>query len=268
MKKLSLISFLTLCLGSFSYALTFDFESYSDGNLVGQPSSGTQWENALGSSPQIVVAAGAGVGGSKGITTGSPVPGNSNFVFNDFKANNTDLGLTFNANSTVLQYSFQWRPTQELNSSSATEIFRFAVGLDTSAAGNDPAMQIGIRSNNSLFVVTRGPSETWVASNLFTLNQWATISGTINYGSNTYTVFVDDTQLFTDDFTGGNIPFRVTNLENAFIRLGNINAGSGSANYRTWTADNISIIPEPRTYALMGGVLVLAVALLRRRRRV
>lgn len=262
MKKLLLASISSLLAFSInSQALLIDFESgsgYSTGDLAGQPSSGTEWAMVNGGTNIISVASGIGVGGSNGIV-GSGTGGGSNFVFYGFNTTNADLGFTFDPSSSVLDYSFQWRPTQTLDGPTGTEIFRFAIGSDEDTAGN-AAMNLTIRASGRL--VALDGSTNRAVDNLFTLNEYATISGQVDYGSNTFTVFVNDTQQYTT-INGGNLGFVNTDSDNAFIRIGNLQGAN--ADYRTWNADNISIVPEPHTYALIGGVLALLVVLIRRR---
>lgn len=242
-------------------ALTIGFETgegYSVGNLAGQPSSGTQWAMVNGNTNIISVADSIGVGGSRGIV-GSGTGGGSNFVFYGFNTTNADLGFTFDSASSVLDYSFDWRPTQALDGAVGTEIFRFAIGSDEVAAGN-AALNLTIRASGRLIALDAGTNR--AVDGLFTLNEYATISGQVNYAANTFTVFVNDTQQFTSN-NSGNLGFVNTASDNAFIRIGNLQGAN--ADYRTWNADNISIIPEPSTLALLG-IALGAVAMFRRRK--
>lgn len=244
-------------------ALTIGFESgegYSAGNLEGQPTSGTQWTrtNAPAAANVINVASGAGVGGSNGIV-GVGTGGGSNFVYYGFNTTNADLGFTFNSSSSVLQYSFDWRPTQDLDGTSASAIFAFMIGSDQNAGGSGAA-QVTVR-NNGVFVAQNGGAALTQAG-LFTTNTFATISGTIDYGANTYTVFVNGVQQFTGT-NGGNLAFVNADSDNAFIRIGNLSGGS--ADHRTWGLDNITVIPEPSTLALLG-IAAGALAMFRRRK--
>ena len=244
-------------------ALTIGFEEvegYEAGNLAGQPSSGTQWTrtNAPTAANVINVAAGVGLGNSQGIV-GVGTGGGSNFVFYGFNTTNADLGFTFDSTSSVLQYSLDWRPTQDLDGTSASAIFSFAIGSDQDAGGSGAA-QLSVR-NNGVFVAQNGGA-TLTQAGLFTTNTYATISGTIDYSSNIYTVFVNGVQQFTGT-SSGNLAFVNSDSDNAFIRIGNLSGGT--TDYRSWSADNISVIPEPSTLALLG-IALGAVALFRRRK--
>jgi len=244
-------------------ALTIGFEEvegYEAGNLAGQPTSGTQWVitnpgNPANANP-INVATGIGVGGSQGLASQSG--GGSNFTYYGFNTSNSDLGFTFDSTSSILQYSFDWRVTQEFVTNSV-DIFRFVIGSDA-AAGGSGAAQLTIRSHG-VFVAQNGGSALTQAD-LFTLNEYSTISGAIDYGTNTYTVFVDGVQQFTTT-NSGNLAFVNSASNNAYIRIGNLTGTSDD--YRTWNMDNISVIPEPSTLALLG-IALGAAALLRRRK--
>jgi hypothetical protein len=246
-------------------ALTIDFETgsgYAAGNLVGQPSTAgaTTWTrtNAATAANVINVAAGIGVGGSQGIQ-GVGTGGGSNFVYYGFDTTNTDLGFTFDSASSVLSYSFQWRPTQALDGTSASDIFRFTIGSSENAGGN-AALSLGVR-NNGVFVAQDGTNARTQAG-LFTTNTYATISGEINYATNTFTVFVNNTQQFTD-FNGGSLTFNNAASNNAFLRIGNLSGGT--TDHRTWNLDNISVIPEPSAVAAILGLGAFGLVYLRRR---
>lgn len=237
-------------------AITIGFESgegYSPGDLAGQPSSGTQWIRTNGSNNFINVAAGIGVGGTAGITGASG--GGSNHTYYGLNTTNADLGFTFDSNSSILQYSFNWRVTTDFAEASV-DIFRFVIGSDANAGGSGAA-QLTIRSHG-VFVAQNGGTavaQTLTQAGLFTVNQYSTISGTVNYATNTYTVFVDGVQQFTDT-NSGNLAFVNSASNNAYIRIGNLTGSS--TDYRAWNLDNITVVPEPSTYAALLGLLALA----------
>ena len=244
-------------------ALTIDFSGgYAPGDLLGQPGTGTQWirTNAPAAPNIIEVAAGVGAGGTQGIRSVSTGAG-SNFVFYGFNTTNADLGFAFDSGASVLEYSFQWRPTQALDASDSPDIFRFSIGSSTNI-GDSAAVRLTVRANGA-FLAQNGGSAL-VQHALFQADVYSTISGTIDYGSKTYTVFVDGTQLF-DGTNGGDLAFENAAADNVFIRLGNLSAAN--PDYRAWSMDNISIIPEPATYAAFFGLLAIGIVLLNRRRR-
>lgn len=245
-------------------AATIDFEAgsgYSLGDLAGQPSSGTQWAMTNGGGNIVNVASGIGTAGSNGIT-GTATGGGSNFVYYGYNTSNADLGFTFDSTSSVINYSFDWQPTQAMDGGTGDEIFRLTIG-SSSNIGGSAAANLTIRASGRLIGLDGGTNR--AVDGLFTLNTYSNISGTIDYGSNTYTVFVDNTQQFTS-VNGGNLAFNNIASDNAFIRIGNLNGASTTGQYRTWTADNISVIPEPGAFALLGGLFVLGTVALRRRR--
>lgn len=244
-------------------ALNIDFGAgYSAGDLVNQPGAGTQWirTNAPAAANIIEVAPDVGVGGNQGIRGVSTGAG-SNFVFYGFNTTSADLGHAFDAGSSALQYSFQWRPTQALDATDSPDIFQFSIGSSTNI-GDNAAARFTVRANGA-FLARNGGSFV-VQAGLFQANVYSTISGTIDYGAKTYTVFVDGTQLFTGT-NDGNLAFDNAASDNVFIRIGNLSGAN--ADYRPWSMDNISIIPEPATYAAFFGLLAIGIVLLNRRRR-
>ncbi|MCC5843509.1 MAG: PEP-CTERM sorting domain-containing protein [Verrucomicrobia bacterium] len=245
-------------------ALTIGFESgegYAAGDLAGQPSSGTQWVNTFGAVNVVNVAAGVGNGGGAGLVNTS-TGGGSNFVFYGFNTTNADLGFTFDSTSSVLQYSFDWRPTQDLNGSNGQILFDFMVGSNADT-GTDAAMALRIHSSGR-FQANDGGTLRTVDGLFGTAGTYSTISGTINYATNQFTVFVDNTQLFTTN-NNGNLGFQNTASDNAYIRFSNLRGGTDSAQWREWNMDNISVIPEPSTLALVGIALGSMVFLRRRK---
>lgn len=243
-----------------AFVLNFD-AGYLVGDLAGQPAAGTQWAMVNGNTNLINVEAGIGVGGTNGIA-GMGTGGGSNFVYYGFNTTNADLGIVFDANSSVLEYSFQWRPTQALDGGAADNIFQFAIGSDQNAA-QSAALSLTIRASGRL--VALDGSTNRPVDGLFTLNEYTLISGTVDYSTNTYTVFADGNQLFAS-INGGNLGFNNAASDNAFLRIGNLNGGN-AANYRSWNADNITVIPEPSTYAALFGLLAIGLVILRRRLR-
>lgn len=245
--------------------LLIDFETesgYEAGqDLVGQPNSGTTWERTFQDfgTNNISVVEGIGVGGTMGIA--GVGGGTGNFVFYGFNATNTDLGFTFDSSSSVLQYSFAWRPTQALDGAVGTDIFRFTIGSDETSGGN-AAMNLTIRASGRLIALDGGTNR--AVDGLFTLNEYAMISGTIDYDTNTFTVFVNNNQQFTA-VNEGNLAFNNLASDNAFIRIANLQGTT--ADHRSWNMDNISIIPEPRVYAAIFGLLAIGFVLVSRRRR-
>ena len=245
-------------------ALTIGFEEvegYEAGNLAGQPSSGTQWALTNGSGNDVNVAAGVGNGGGAGLVNTSSGSG-SNFVFYGFNTTNADLGFTFDSTSSILQYSFDWRPTQDLDGGNGQILFDFMIGSNADT-GSNAALALRIHSSGRFQANDGGTLRT--VDGLFSeTGTYQTISGTINYATNQYTVFVGNTQLFTTN-NEGNLGFQNVDSDNAYIRFSNLRGGSDSAQWREWNMDNISVIPEPSTLALLG-IALGAVAMFRRRK--
>ncbi|MCC5846750.1 MAG: PEP-CTERM sorting domain-containing protein [Verrucomicrobia bacterium] len=258
-KKLIFAAFTAAALPFAAQALTIGFETgedYAAGNLANNSRwSVTNPGNPANANP-INVTAGVGVGGTQGLS--SSAGSGSNFTYYGFDTTNADLGFTFDSESSILDYSFQWRATDDFAAASV-DIFRFTIG-SSGAAGASAALSLTVRSHG-VFVVLDGAT-TRTESNLFTSGTYATISGQVNYATNTYTVFVDDTQQFTA-FNGGSLAFNNANSDNAFIRIGNLTGQSDD--YVAWNLDNITVIPEPSTLALLG-IALSSMMFLRRRK--
>ncbi len=246
----------------FASAITIDFDSgYTTGTLDGKPTSGTQWALTSGNTNVVNVTANIGVGGTQGIA-GTGTGGGSNFVYYGFNTTSADLGATFDAASSIVNYSFEWRATAAFGSSNTQSIFAFTIGSSTTTGGS-AAIRLDIRSSGRLIALDGATNR--ALDGLFTPGTYATISGQVNYATNTYTVFVNDVQQFTS-FSAGNLAFNNASSDNAFIRIGNL--GGGTADYRAWNADNIIVaIPEPSAFAALAGLGVLGLAATRRRRR-
>lgn len=246
------------------FPIDFETESgYESGNLAGQPSSGTVWARTNGSDDSMIeVAQSVGFAGSMGLR--NIQGGNSDFTYYRITPTNDNLGVTFNAASSVLDYSFQWRlDSVDFGGNNGAPVFQFAMG-GTEPAAQDAIFQFDIRNGGRFFVANGGSN--LVIDGRFTPGTWHTISGTVDFSNDTFTVAIDGTQLFTTT-NFGNIPFRADSAQNANIYLANRNASTGNANYLAWNADNISIIPEPRVYAAIFGLLAIGFVLVSRRRR-
>lgn len=243
--------------------ILINFENYNTGNLSGQPGTGTQWAIVNGSTSIVNVADGVGNGGGKGLV--NTQLGGSNFVHYGFNTSDSDLGFTFNSASTILNYSFDWRPTQTLDGSDSAYLFDFVLGSSLSTSFSDAANRISIRSDGALRVFDS--TNTRLQTGLFfdSVGTYRTISGTLNYETKQFTVFVDGTQLFTD-FNGGNLSFHGAS-DNAYIRVNNL-LGNTPANWHEWNLDNISLtqVPEPATASLLLGLLVTAFVVAQRRK--
>lgn len=260
-KSKFLLAVLTAAALPFSaQAFTTGFETtdgYSNGNLSGQPSSGTQWTRTNGSDlSMIAVAGGVGLGGTAGLI--NQQGGGSDFTFYRIQLTNADIGTTFDADSTVLNYSFDWRLNDALfGSNNGAPIFQFSMGGTTNTA-SDSALGFEIRNGGRLFLLHGG--DTAAADGRFTPQTWHTISGQVDYGANTFTLFVDDVQQFTN-VNGGNLTFRGGAVENATVYFANRNASTDNASYLNWSVDNLTVVPEPSTLALLviafGSLLLL-----------
>lgn len=208
----------------------------------------------------VSVNATAGTSGGYGLI--NQQGGTSNFTYYRIPLSNADIGTTFNASSTILDYSFDWRLNDAaFGSSNPSAVFQFAMGGTTNSA-SDSVLRLDVRNSGRFFAAHGGGSA--VVDGLFTAQTRATISGQVNYATNTYTVFVNSVQQFTS-VNGGNLTFLAGSVENANVYLANLNASTASTNYLNWSADNLSVVPEPTSALLLAAGLTTLVIFRRRR---
>jgi hypothetical protein len=208
--NMSWIAFFTvLLLAVFGWnkaaAITIDFDNnltggtYTAGNLLeGSPSIGTQWVRSANTGvagSAFKILAGVGADRNQGVTAqaGSGTITSANYTFSP---SNTDLGGTFNATSSIVNYSFSVRFESAPNTSSVY-LGRVHIGPT-----NYPAAEFDFWSNGQVKALngSGGNGGTDIilkttkggATNFTPLGGvYFTYSGQVNYATHTYTVFLD-----------------------------------------------------------------------------
>jgi hypothetical protein len=241
--------------------------TFANGNLVGQGISPNNWTGSTSAdADKLRVIANP-------VTTGNP----SDQVVQLFDTNNTgtqlyrifspSTGETFDPSSSIISYSLQFLYPSGAATNASAEI-RFAVG---DAGSGKQIFQlefvsdgtIGFNDGTTNSKVLNSEGNNFVG----TTGTWVTISGTINYGTNLYTLNVDGVQQLGTD-SSSNLDFYATDSKTAVLNLRAM--GATGANYTPIYLDNLDFtaIPEPGTSAAMVfGVVLLGAAFLRVRRR-
>jgi len=259
--------------------ITFEPSSYTttggtggNGNLAGQPGTGTAWggSNNSGTTAEYNVTSGNGVGGSQAITSQVGITG-TNFTSYSFAPTTSDLAGTFNASSSILDYSFALRLNAVPNASN-TAVTRFRTGSELALRfemlstgrinmlnGNGAG---GAGSAITLKTTTGGATDFTAAANTY-----FTVSGQVNYSTKTYTVLVNGiAQTIGNATASQNFGFFNNTASSATLNVFNLN--SDSANWISTSYDNISyaVIPEPSSAALLGLSLGIIVFVTHRRK--
>ena len=255
---------LALMLPASAPAIIIDFETasgysttggttYANGNLVGQPSGTgvTKWTGTTtaGSDDIRVVADG---GGQVAQTTN-----NASTPYYRFLPSDADLGGTFNSASSLLAYSFNVRYDTALAANGALVRPRFGdannpiTNFELDAPGtfiyNDGAANFAsktVSAGGTNFIATK--------------DVWFVISGVIDYGTDTYTLFVNGVQQTGSGGAGDyNLNFLASGVQTAEFNMRDL--GGGGATYVQLSFDNISLqlVPENGTGTLMGLALAL-----------
>ncbi|HEY8966329.1 MAG TPA: hypothetical protein VIM58_07795, partial [Candidatus Methylacidiphilales bacterium] len=161
--------------------------SPADGNLVGQPSSGTQWTGStVSGADQIRVVVSGTTQCLQTVNTGSATA-----PFYKFSPGVDDLGGTFNASTSLLVYSFRLRMDDAPGSGTGV-LLRPRIGEDGSGS---PVAAFELL-NNGKFNYNDGPTTLvakTAASADFVAPQgvYFTVAGVVNYANNTYTVAIN-----------------------------------------------------------------------------
>jgi len=259
--------------------ITFDASNYTttggtggNGNLAGQPGTGTAWggPNNTGTTAEYIVTSGNGVGGTQAITSQVGIAG-TNFTSYSFAPSTSDLAGTFNASSTILDYSFALRLNATTNSSN-TAVTRFRTGSDLALRFEMLSTgRINMLNGNgtgaggsaiTLKTTTGGATDFTAAANTY-----FTVSGQVNYSTKTYTVLVNGiAQTIGNATASQNFGFFNNTASSATLSV--INLNSDNANWISTSYDNISyaVIPEPSSAALLGLSLGIIVFLTHRRK--
>jgi hypothetical protein len=174
---------------------------------------------------------------------------------------------TFNANTSVIEFGFQYLYDGFAPGSVATPL-RFQIG---DFGGGAQVMTFEFLNNGQInfndgtttnIKVKDGLGGVYTSS----LDQWITVSGVLNYSTNTYTLFVNGVQQVGSG--GGpdyNLDFQYTTNKQSTINLRAM--GAVGASFSPILIDNITMqaIPEPASGALALAGLVGCLALRRGR---
>lgn len=249
-----------------AHAIVIGFESsegYSttggtggNGNLKGQPSSGTAWTNAT-TIANLVVTANAGTTGTDQalVANASGAAG-----FYAFSPTNLDLGGTFSSTSSQLAFSFDYNLSATLAAQTGVSIIRIGT-----TSGN--VLSFSLFSDGMITFSDGSATNPYVKAANGTTNFQAaagvyyTIGGVIDYATQTYTLTVNG--VAQSGGADGVISFRASSSANwNDFNISSVNVTSG--NWRPYSIDNVSyaLVPEPSTLALMilggGGVIGMA----------
>lgn len=165
---------------------------------------------------------------------------------------NPSLGATFNANSSILSFGFQF--LYDSVATSAASSLRFGIG---ELGGGQQILRLELVSNGKLnfndgtsYISVKNGSGTDLIS---PPDQWITISGVANYATNTYSLFVNGVQQVgsagSEDF---NMDFFSTANKTAVLNFWAM--GSTGTTFAPIYLDNVSLqaVPEPGSLLLLG----------------
>ncbi|AHF94732.1 hypothetical protein OPIT5_24285 [Opitutaceae bacterium TAV5] len=253
-------------------AIVIDFEAGSgysttggasdDGRLVGQPSGSgqTTWTSAAAGNALIIVENGAN---GQVLQTTQSGSGGSSYVF---ASSSADLGGDFNSTKSILSFGFTYRLDDTPRANLA--LLRFGIGT---ASG--PVIQVEIMSNGRVnygsgTTYTIAAKDSLGATFLALEGAWVTISGEVNFSTNTYTLTVNGVQQL-NSVGGSAFDFRA-NATDASRGAGILLTAREQAN-ENWipvSLDSISLsliaIPEPSSAGMALTLVVLAAAVLAR----
>ncbi|HEY8966352.1 MAG TPA: LamG-like jellyroll fold domain-containing protein [Candidatus Methylacidiphilales bacterium] len=175
-------------------------------------------------------------------------------------------GNTFSSTSSTLAYSLSFLYSGTSFATTTGALARFGIGAMGSGFNVN---QIEFDSNG---VLKYSYGSTATSTSALSLGQWYTLSGTVDYSTDTWTLYINGVQ------QGGTLSFLTgaTTAQSGGTTLTddlNIKAmGATGASYTGMVFDNLSLtavaVPEPSEWALMGlGLSLCAVAGLRRARR-
>lgn len=253
-----LILVLTSTIVSSSQAILIDFEedqgyfanggATGDGNVVGQPSTGTKW-TGIGANPAstLRVTANAGTTGSDQALVANANGGVGSGSINTFAPTNSDLGGVFSLSSSQIAFSFDYQLSAR---STQTGIGSLRIGTS-----NGNVLALSFWSDGKINL-TAGSSSTFAKTSNGTTDFQAvagtyyTVSGLIDYATMTYQISINGvSQVFN---LSPDLGFKSTTSASwTDINLAAIN--TTSATWRSFAIDNFSyaLVPEPSAAALL-----------------
>lgn len=249
------VAIFSLLSASSAKAILIDFETssgYSLGSLIGQTPTGSNhaWRGTSGVNANILQVTADANGQYLKASNISGASGGPSFIFD---STSSDVGGTaekpFDATSSVLSFSFDFRYDDTL-ASSANSAVRFRIGNTTT-----PAIALEFLTTGQIYY-NDGSSYNYkvkTASNTnftATKDAWISISGTINYLTGTYTLYINGVEQ-TGNSSTQSLAFATTDSQNATILIRDL--ASGTANFVGYSIDNINLamIPEPAAYGII-----------------
>ena len=182
-------------------AIQIDFESgytttAGGGDLLNQPATGTKWTSATASGG-ISIAAKDGATGTDQAAKTQPLTSSSYGLYT-FTPSDADLGIPFNATSSVIKYSFQVKLDDEPNGGNGVAL---RVHLGGKAVGFDLLSNGGILTAVGKSDGTRQAIfATSADGNRFQAkaNTYVTVEGTLDYSTKTFTASVNGVAIMQD----------------------------------------------------------------------
>lgn len=242
---LSIASFALLS-GHVQGALFIDFESpnYTTGKLRNQK----LWTSGAANENSVNVTSGLGIGGSNGAALSAPT---ANYTIT-YNPSITELA-GFDGSSSLVEYEYYFRFLDAPNPSTSNAVATFNLGYASSTA-NDFASRVIIFGTGTLSY-NNGTTSITIPNYVTSTADWVKISGQLNYGSKTYSLYIDDVQI------SAALNFATSNVTTAQFRLQNAYPGAAQ-DYVGVVFDNISmnVVPEPSVaWLVVLGCLVLMV---------
>lgn len=243
--SLSIASFALLS-GHVQGALFIDFESpdYTTGKLRNQQ----VWTSGAANENSVNVASGPGIGGSNGAALSAPTA-NYGITYNP---SITEL-VGFDGSLSLVDYEYYFRFLDAPNPSTGNAVATLNLGF-ASTASNDFASRVIIFGTGSLSY-NNGTTSTTLPNYVTSTADWVKISGQLDYGTKTYSLYIDDVQI------SASLNFATSNVTTAQFRLQNAYPGAEQDHVGV-VFDNIymSVVPEPSVaWLVVLGCLVLMV---------
>ncbi len=244
-----------------SFIIDFNSPGYTTGNLLGQGATSAKWSSSPANSSALAVTSSIGVGDSNGLLSAHPATATEHYHL-------TPVISGLDLESSLLAYSFQYRyfenPTPSEHPSGELLAFRIGTGAaSTSAIRLAINKGGGLTYNNGTSTGQRAQDETGANFTVADTSTWVTVNGVLDFGSSTYTLFVNGIKQGT-----GDLAFQNTDVTMRLSLSASYNGNVPGYTYVPVVIDNIelTVVPEPTTISL--GVMAFGVSLCCLRRKV